>query len=77
MTKNFSESEIVLAKKVKKWVSNFFKNWVTPIALTMSAFYIFTRIKTRVGIEDTFFIFMVLILVSLRGINQKLAELLG
>ncbi len=70
---SYAEKQFLL-KVLSGWVyiSN---NILRPLILGVSAFYVFNRIRTKYGIEQVLFIFMVGTLLLLRNMSSKISKL--
>lgn len=58
--------------KIRYKVSSFWVKYLKPIALMISMFYIFTRIRNKLGHDYVIFVLAVIGINYLRQINAKL-----
>lgn len=63
-------------RKFFNWYDKVNDNFIKPTLLGITSFWVFTRVKTRVG-EDIYFVLLVIIILLLRQINKTLREILG
>lgn len=66
-----------MAVKLNNILTSFINNFVKPVSIAIGLFYIFNRIKLRVGYPDAFYILGVVIIIWLRSINDNLRKLFG
>lgn len=69
--KQLSEKEQVTLNKAKTFFSSAYK-FIKPIIIAIFLFTLFTKLKAKIGWEDTIFVLLVTIVVFLRYISSKL-----
>lgn len=69
---NLSEKEQIFFKKLKDNLFNIYNSFIKPILISIFLFWLFTKIKNIVGIQEAIFIQLTIIIIFLRLINSKL-----
>jgi len=66
------EKEQKFALKVRSFIMTGYNNWVKPILSAVFMFWLFTKIKNAIGLEEATFILLIVIIIYLRIISRKL-----
>lgn len=69
------EKDQKIFRTLKKVMVDWYEKYVMPIALGLATFWIFSRLKTRLGLEDTLFIIAVVIIIYLKGMAKNIGKL--
>lgn len=70
-----NEKEQKFFRNIKKYLLDIGYNKILkPILIGIATFWIFNKLKTRLGLEDTIFIILIVIILYLRSISTKLGE---
>jgi len=70
--KDLPENEQNVIRKIKDFLINGYE-FIKPVVIGIFMFWLFYRIKDAVGIQETFFIQGVIIIIFLRVIASRLA----
>lgn len=66
-------SEQVIMRKLKNNAFKIYNNWIKPVLWAIFLFWLFTRIKNAVGLEEAIYIQGVVVIIYLRLIASRLA----
>lgn len=66
------EKEQKFALKLRTFIFSTYNNWIKPILSAIFMFFLFTKIKNSVGVEEATFILLIVIIIYLRIISRKL-----
>ena len=79
MDEQFENVISSLTEKEQMWLRNFklnmfniYNQYIKPILIAIFMFWLFTRIKNTLGIEEATYIALVVILIFLRNISSKI-----
>lgn len=77
MLKELNPKEQAFFLNLDKKFRKFTKNILSPILFAFATFFIFTRIKNRVGYDEAIFIVLVVQVLLLRNLNRTIREVFG
>lgn len=66
------EKEQKFFRGIKDNVLGIYNKWLKPIIIGIFMFWLFTKVKNAVGIEETVIIQLTVIIIYLRLLNSKL-----
>lgn len=67
-----SDKERIGIRGIKNFIMSFYTNFLKNILIAIFMFWLFTKIKTAIGLQEAMFIQMTTIIVFLRIINSKI-----
>ena len=67
-----NEKEQAVALKVRSFVMTGYNNWVKPILSAIFMFWLFTKLRNAVGLEDATYYLLIVIIIYLRILSRKL-----
>lgn len=67
-----NEKEQIWVYRIKNFIFDGYNNWIKPILIAMFMFFLFTKIKNLVGLEEAMFIQLTVIIIYLRVISSKI-----
>ena len=70
---DLSDKEQVFFRKLKYFVMNSYNSLIKPILIAMFLFWTFGKVKAIVGLEETIYIQLVVIIIFLRIIANRLS----
>jgi hypothetical protein len=72
MISTLSDKEKIAIRGIKNFMLNIYNNIIKNILIAIFMFWMFSKIKTIVGLQEAMFIQMTTIIVFLRIINSKI-----
>lgn len=67
-----SEKEQGFLRSAKKNILSIYNSWVKPILIAIFMFWLFTKIKNVVGLQEAMFVQLTVIIIMLRMISSKM-----
>jgi len=65
------EKQQVWARKFKLFYFSIIEKYVKPFLISISMFYVFYRIKARIGMEESIFVLLIIVVIMLRQLLSK------